>query len=919
MNFQKDNIVNVLLVDDDKSFLELGRTYLMKENSLFEITTASSVEDALDVLKHRHYDVIVSDYQMPETDGLEFLRILRVEHRDNKPFIILTGKGREEVAVKALNLGADRYIQKGGKSKGLYGVVAKAIEKEVEHRRALEKVDDLNSLLMSIRNVNQLIVQEDDLLTMMKGSCKVLLEARDYLNIEIALLDEKTDIISPAASSREHGKSDWKINSEGEGDAPACIKETLLSGETIVIEEFSEFCENCPQLQNCSPHMSVLIPIVQKEQVVGILKACMVPGHILSIEEMELLKEVADDLGFARDKIMTEKRLEQERSQFLSIFDSIDEPIYVSDPETYEILYVNKACREAFDDELVGKICYEEFQDLDSPCDFCTNDVILARKGRAYHWEHHNPALNKDFMLVDRIIRWPDGRDVRFEMAIDITDRKKAEKALKESEERYRGLVETSFAGISITDFDERLTFVNDRFAEMLGYEKEELLGKNLDDVSPEDQHEVYRTETKKRQRGMVSSYESRLKKKDGGMIYVKIYANPLRDPEGEFMGTLGVVTDISDLKAAQTAVKKSEETLKKLYDASSVVEGMDDIEELYDRAVEIAKIILNFDACSILLEEQGRLMVKASTEKELLEKILVPLDRWIAGKVYLENQSKLIYDLREEDCAKPLDSRLKSGLYIPIGDVGVFQAHSYEKNCYDKKDLEIAELFVSHVKEAVNRIKTEERQSTLHSLLRHDIKNKAHIIQGYLELIGEYELSDEAERFIDKALKANRDSVNLIDKVGLLIKVNEETVDRVDIALEIREAADSMSKYAESKDMDILLDCSMDTCMVKAGPLVKEIFYNMIENAVRHSEGGTVKISLKKEDDKAICTIEDDGKGIPEDKRSSVFERGFTTGGGTGLGLFLVKVLIEGYGGSIELLDSRRGGAKFDVVFIID
>lgn len=130
----------------------------------------------------------------------------------------------------------------------------------------------------------------------------------------------------------------------------------------------------------------------------------------------------------------TEKTLRAEREQLLSIFSSISQIIYIADPKTYEILYANGALKEAFKKDLVGRLCYKEFQGLDSPCEFCTNKIILKEKYNPYQWEYHNPILNRDHMLIDRIIKWPDGRDVRFEIGIDITEAKRAEEEKKKLE-----------------------------------------------------------------------------------------------------------------------------------------------------------------------------------------------------------------------------------------------------------------------------------------------------------------------------------------------------------------------------------------------------------------------------------------------------------------------------------------------------
>lgn len=132
------------------------------------------------------------------------------------------------------------------------------------------------------------------------------------------------------------------------------------------------------------------------------------------------------------DRKRMEETIKLEREQLLSIFEGIDEPVYVADPETYEILYVNEVMKKTFGNDIVGKKCYEVFQNLDAPCDFCTNEKILGKNfGNTYIWEWQNQVNKRWYRCMDKGIRWPDGRRVRFEMAIDITDKVKAEEEMK--------------------------------------------------------------------------------------------------------------------------------------------------------------------------------------------------------------------------------------------------------------------------------------------------------------------------------------------------------------------------------------------------------------------------------------------------------------------------------------------------------
>ena len=150
--------------------------------------------------------------------------------------------------------------------------------------------------------------------------------------------------------------------------------------------------------------------------------------RIKELEESRFLKKVVD--------------LAAERQELLSIFDSLDEPIYVTDPDTYEVLFINQAIRKRFG-EVLGKKCFKAFQNLASPCPFCTNKHIFGQNlGRTYVWEFQNQVDNNWYRCIDRAIKWPDGRMVRYEIAINITDIKLEREALKKEKHRLEKIEE---------------------------------------------------------------------------------------------------------------------------------------------------------------------------------------------------------------------------------------------------------------------------------------------------------------------------------------------------------------------------------------------------------------------------------------------------------------------------------------------
>jgi DNA-binding NtrC family response regulator len=133
----KKSVIRILHVDDDPSILEISKDIMLHMNPNFEFGSAYCVAEAFKKLTTGHYDIVVSDYEMPQKDGLQFLKELK-QQKNEIPFILFTGKGREEVAIKALNLGADGYFNKQGSTETVYGELSHAIFSLVERKKTKE-------------------------------------------------------------------------------------------------------------------------------------------------------------------------------------------------------------------------------------------------------------------------------------------------------------------------------------------------------------------------------------------------------------------------------------------------------------------------------------------------------------------------------------------------------------------------------------------------------------------------------------------------------------------------------------------------------------------------------------------------------------------------------------------------------------
>src|SRR5208283_140417 len=170
----KKSIIHVLHVDDDSAILEVSKQILADMGN-FEIDSACCVDEGFKKLSADNYDVVISDYEMPQKDGLHFLKELR-ERNNEIPFILFTGKGREEVAIRALNLGADAYIDKQGNPETVYGELSHSIVKTVESKNSKKLLTESESKYFHLFNTSEV------------GMFRTMLHSSEILDINEKLL-----------------------------------------------------------------------------------------------------------------------------------------------------------------------------------------------------------------------------------------------------------------------------------------------------------------------------------------------------------------------------------------------------------------------------------------------------------------------------------------------------------------------------------------------------------------------------------------------------------------------------------------------------------------------------------------------------------------------------------------------------------
>ena len=255
-----------------------------------------------------------------------------------------------------------------------------------------------------------------------------------------------------------------------------------------------------------------------------------------------------------------EEALRESEEKYRNLFNSMAEGFALHEiicdeegkPYDYRFLDANQAFERLTGlkrDEVIGKTERQLFPGDDPQRIEIYGSVALT--GHPAHFETHSNILNKYY---DVYAHSPaPGRFAAF--FVDITARKQIETALRESEENYRTIVETANEGIWVVDSETRTTYVNRKMAEMLGYGPEEMIGMKSSEFMDENGKARLGLLLERRRQGINESYEIKFLRKNGASLWAISSAAPLRDKEGKFAGSLGMLTNITERKRTEEAL----------------------------------------------------------------------------------------------------------------------------------------------------------------------------------------------------------------------------------------------------------------------------------------------------------------------------------------------------------------------------
>jgi len=622
-----------------------------------------------------------------------------------------------------------------------------------------------------------------------------------------------------------------------------------------------------------------------------------------------LRREVAE-----RERV--EKVLQLEREQLLSIFDSISERISVIDAETYEIVYVNKFMQDLYAKDRIGGLCYKELHGLDSPCGHCTKEMAMSPGGEFYRSDYHNPTTNKDYLATERIIRWSEGRDLKFHLCIDVTERRKAEEALRESEERFRRLFEDAPLMYVVTRNERGVPYISDCnqfFLRSVGYSLEEVVGRPLEDFySPESIAELMEGGGYKR--GLEGEFiigERQLLTRNGTLIPTLLYATPEKDSSGQVTGTRAMFVDITDRKRAEEALRESEERFRRIFEQGPL--GLAIV------SLDYRWLAVNGALCQMLEyseDDLAGLTFVNITHPDDLDENLEYAEKLARGEIPFYRMEKRYIK--------------KSGEVFWINVTGSVVRDDHGKALY----------FLSMIEDISDRKRAEDLAlqtarfksvADLSTGVAHHFNNLLQIVIGNTSLsLTDLESGDLSELKINleqilQAAALGSETVKRLQTFGNIrpdIPIQKAAI--FDISTTVRNAAElseplwksDIEKKGISIDMDLDLE---DGCLVKGQENeMLEVLVNLTRNAAQAlPEGGSIILKTLKEIDEVVVTIRDTGTGIAEDDLPKIFQPFWSTKGvgiGKGMGLAVCHGLVKRHGGGISVQSKVGLGTTFTI-----
>jgi len=598
-----------------------------------------------------------------------------------------------------------------------------------------------------------------------------------------------------------------------------------------------------------------------------------------------------------------EETLKQSEQRWATTLASIGDAVIASDVEG-RITFMNGVAEELTGWTLSrasGRPVTEVFNIVNEQTRRAVESPVarVLREGLIVGLANHTILLNKNGREIPiddsgAPIRDEEGKTTGVVLIFrDITGRKIAEKDVKESEERFRALSETSPVGVGVSSPDGILLYTNPSYEHILGYGQGELVGKRASTLylNPVDR-EAWISSMK--EGAMVRDFETRLKRKDGDPVWVLVNVSPIvYNGQRAVMGT---IQDITERKKAEEALALAEQKYRELVQlAPAAICEVDFVTGRFTTINEAATQMTGYSRQELLAVDFIDLVIEE--DRSLVRE---RMSVWLSGE---EPERSVEYGINTKD-GRTIDVVLNVTLTT------------------DEKGMPRGAMIVAH--DITERKRIERLKDEFVGMVSHELKTPLTVIIGSLSVAKNKNLPQEQVReLIDDA---NSYANSLADIVENLLELSRYQSKRLKLErdeIDIRRVSESViNKFkGRSSIHNLVMDFPPDLPQVIIDRVrMERVLTNLIENAIKYSpDGGEVRLSSRLEDNRLTVGVSDHGIGISEEDRSKLFqsfERLHAyekhTIAGLGLGLRVCRILVEAHGGRIWVESEQGKGSTF-------
>jgi len=606
-----------------------------------------------------------------------------------------------------------------------------------------------------------------------------------------------------------------------------------------------------------------------------------------------------------------EEALQAEKNKLQSVIGAMEYDLTIQDKD-FNVIYQNEASRMNSGGDHVGEKCYRVYEGRDKICVGCPLEKafkdgkshtaerkVITPSGEAVYWENTaNPIRDAKGEIVSCL-----------EVGRNITERKQAEEALRDSEEKTRKMFKSVTDGISVVDLNGIITEVNQRTVEMHGFASEdEMIGKSaLMLAAPHNREKIAKNMRQALKRGTVRDQEYTLVRSDGSEFLAELSTSVLKDASGKAIGHITVARDITDRKQVEEALRDSEEFNSSLLTNSPnpmLVINQDTSIKYANPALEK---LTGFSATEVL----GRKAPYPWWTKEMLHKTGNDLEQAMhQGATRLE-------ELFQKKNGERFWVEITS---VPVTSNGEFKY--YLANWVDVTERKQAE---ERERELQRELYLSSRLAAIGELaagVAHQINNPLTGVLGFSQRLLRKSTDQETNQDLKRIYTEAERAAKVVQNLLTFARRRQPQKQYSDIN-EILESALELRAYElTTSNIEVVTDLAPNLPELMLDfQQIEEVFLNIIlnaEQALTETNGGG-KLIIKTEERKEYIrtTFSDNGPGIPAEHLDKIFDPFFTTKGekgGTGLGLSVCHGIISEHGGKIYAKSKPGKGATFFV-----